>query len=59
MGWEFDVIAVYGITEKVSFTLGVGYALLGDYWKSAPVAAGSGRKPDDPLGVVAAFTSRF
>ena len=59
MGWEFDVIAVYGITENVSFTLGVGYALLGDYWLSAPIAGGAGHKPDNPLGGVAAFTSRF
>ena len=59
MGWEFDVIAVYGITENVSLTLGVGYALLGDYWKSAPISGGSGHKPDNPLGSVIAFTSRF
>ncbi len=59
MGWEFDAIAVYGITENVSLTLGVGYALLGDYWKSAPIAGGTGRKPDNPLGSVAAFTARF
>jgi hypothetical protein len=59
MGWEFDAVAVYGITENVSFTLGVGYALLGDYWKSAPIAGGSGRKPDNPLGGVAAFTATF
>ena len=59
MGWEFDVIAAYGITENVRITLGVGYALLGDYWKSAPIAGGSGQKPDNPLGSVIAFTSRF
>jgi len=59
MGWEFDVIAVYGITENVSFTLGVGYALLGDYWKFAPISGGSGHKPDNPLGGVAAFATRF
>lgn len=42
LGWEFDVIAVYGITGNVSLTAG-----------------GSGRKPDNPLGGVVAFTTRF
>ena len=59
MGWEFDLTAVYGITENVSFSAGVGYALLGDYWKSAPISGGGGRKPDNPLGGVAALTTRF
>ena len=59
MGWEFDLVAVYGVTEQVSLTAGVGYALLGDYWKSAPIAGGGGRKPDNPLGAVVAFTTKF
>jgi hypothetical protein len=59
MGWEFDVTAAYSVTGNVGFTVGVGYALLGDYWKSAPIAAGSGRVPDNPLVCVAAFTTKF
>ena len=59
MGWEFDAIVACGITENVSLTAGVGYALLGDYWRTAPIAGGSGRKPDNPLAGVVAITSRF
>lgn len=59
MGWEFDAIAVYGITQNVSLTGGIGYALLGDYWKSAPISGASDHKPDNPLGAVIAFTTRF
>ena len=58
MGWEFDVVAVYGITEHLSLTAGVGYALLGDYWTTAPIAGGAG-KPENPLGSMVAVTSRF
>ena len=59
MGWEFDLIAVYGVTSDVKFTAGVGYALLGDYWKSAPISGGSGRQPDNPLVCMAALTATF
>lgn len=59
LGWEFDLFLTYRITGNVSFTAGVGYALLGDYWKSAPIAAGAGRLPDNPLACVAAFTTTF
>ena len=59
MGWEFDVVAAYGITENVSLTTSVGYALLGDYWKSAPIAGGSGRVPDNPVAGVVAFNTKF
>jgi len=58
MGWEFDLVAVYGITGNVSLTAGIGYALLGDYWKSATIAVGGG-KPDNPLSGMIAFTTRF
>jgi hypothetical protein len=59
MGWEFDLVAVYGITEGVSLSAGVGYAILGDYWKSAAIAGGAGGKPDNPLGAVVAVTATF
>ena len=59
MGWEFDLVAAYAVTENVSVTVGVGYAVLGDYWKTAPIAAGTGRTPDNPLGAVVAFATRF
>jgi len=59
MGWEYDVIATCGITENVSFTVGFGYAQLGDYWKSAPISGGGGHKPDNPLAIVAAFNTKF
>lgn len=58
MGMEFDFVAVYGITENVSLTAGVGYADLGDYWKGKAGAA-KGELPDNPLGAVAAFTTKF
>ncbi len=59
MGWEFDLVAAYGITENVSVTAGIGYALLGDYWKSAPISGGGGRKPDNPVAGLVGFTTRF
>lgn len=59
LGWEFDLLAAYRITGNVTLSAGVGYALLGDYWLTAPVAAGSGARPDNPLGAVVAVTTRF
>lgn len=59
MGWEFDFVAAYAVTDNVSVTAGVGYAVLGDYWKSAAIAGGSGEKPDNPLGSVVALSTRF
>lgn len=59
MGWELDFVAVYGITENVSLTAGVGHAFLGDYWRSAPAAGGTGARPDNPSAAVVALTTRF
>ncbi len=59
LGWEFDVVAVYQVTENVSVSAGLGYAVLGDYWKSAPIAGGTGEKPGNPLVGMVAFATRF
>jgi hypothetical protein len=59
LGWEFDLIAAYSVTDNVSVTAGVGYALLGGYWKSAPIAGAGGEKPGNPLGAMLAFATRF
>jgi hypothetical protein len=59
LGWEFDLLAVTGVTERVTLSAGVGCAILGDYWKTAPVAGGTGEKPDNPLAVVLALTTTF
>ena len=59
MGWEFDVVAVYALAERLSLTAGVGYAVLGDYWATKPLAADGVSKPENPLGTVVAVTTRF
>jgi len=58
MGTELDLIAVYGITDNVSVTAGVGYAILGDYWKGK-LGAAAGDVPDNPIGTVVAFNVKF
>jgi hypothetical protein len=59
MGWEFDLQADYGVVDGVTLSAGVGYAVLGDYWRTAPIAGGGGAKPENPLVVVVAVTSKF
>lgn len=59
MGWEYDLLAAYRVNDSVSLTAGVGYARLGGYWRTAPVAGGTGRTPDNPLAAVVAVTSKF
>jgi hypothetical protein len=60
MGDEVDLVLVYGVTDNVSVTAGVGYAFLGDYWKGKGLnLADPLKKPKDPLGSVIAFTCKF
>lgn len=59
MGWEFDFVAVYALTDNVSVTAGVGCAVLGDYWKSAAIAGPAGGKPDNPVGSLVALSAKF
>jgi len=59
LGWEFDLVADYALAPNVSLTAGVGYAFLGDYWRTAPVAGDSGGRPGNPLAAVLAWTTRF
>lgn len=59
LGQEFDLLVVYGLTDQVTLTAGVGYAVLGDYWKSAPLAGGTGERPDNPLVSLVAIATRF
>ena len=59
MGWEFDVVAECALGERVSLTAGVGYAVLGDYWTSAPIGLDAGGKPENPLCGMLAFTTGF
>lgn len=59
LGWEFDLVAVYGITENVSLTAGVGYAVLGDYWNSNWAGAATGGEPENPLGGMVVLTTTF
>jgi len=38
-GWEVDVTGTYKITNNLSYMLGVGYWLVGDYYKGASTTA--------------------
>jgi hypothetical protein len=58
MGEEVDLVLVYGITDNVSLTAGIGYGILGDYWKGK-LGAKAGEKPDNPIGTVASFNVKF
>lgn len=49
MGVEIDLVGVYSITENVSWTIGAGYLVAGDYYGDVK----------DPWGAVSAFTVKF
>jgi hypothetical protein len=59
LGWEFDVVAVYALSQNVTVTAGSGYAVLGDYWRPAATGDGPRAMPENPLAVVLAVTTRF
>jgi len=40
LGWEFDVTGTYKITNNLSYMLGAGYLITGDYFKGANQAQG-------------------
>jgi hypothetical protein len=41
-GWEIDVMATYKITTNLSYMLGVGYLMTGDYYKGATTGTSVG-----------------
>jgi hypothetical protein len=53
MGTELDLIFVYAITPNVSWTVGAGYLLPGDFYKVKGVAA------DNALAATSQFVLKF
>ncbi len=49
MGTEFDLVANYAITPNVSWLIGGGYLVAGDFYKDS----------NNPWGAVSAFTVKF
>jgi len=49
LGYEFDLVATYAITPNVSWTIGGGYLVAGDFYGSV----------DNPWGAVSAVTVKF
>lgn len=49
MGVEFDVVATYAITPNISWLVGGGYLVAGDFYGDV----------NDPWGAVSAFTVKF
>lgn len=49
MGTELDLVATYAITENVSWTVGGGFLMAGDFYGDI----------DDPWGAVSNFTVKF
>jgi hypothetical protein len=49
MGTEFDIVANYAITPNVTWTVGGGFLMAGDFYGDV----------DDPWGAVSAFTVKF
>jgi hypothetical protein len=50
LGTEFDLIFIYAVTPNVSWTVGAGYLLPGDYYTG---------NPDNALAAVSNFTLKF
>jgi hypothetical protein len=53
MGTELDLIFVYAITPNVSCTVGAGYLITGDYYKSG------GKEADNALAATSQFVLKF
>lgn len=54
MGWEVDGILSYSIYDNLAYTLGLGYASLGDHYKSM-----TGEDADNPWGMMNRVEVKF
>jgi hypothetical protein len=54
MGWEVDGILSYAIYDNLAYTLGLGYAWVGDFYTNS-----DGSSPDNPWGMMNRIEVKF